>query len=76
MNEYLTTVSERSGRLHVTIERRDGKSLRCGWDRIQAILREAVGPDETLVEYFPASRLVVDEINRRHFWSTHEPLPF
>jgi hypothetical protein len=69
------TVGVRSGRTHMTIEREDGKPIRVGWDKLQAIKNRTVGEDICMVEYFPPHRGVVYEINRRHFWATEDELP-
>lgn len=53
---------------HLTIERTDGKPIRCGWDRLQAIKNQVLGVDVYAIEIFPAEHAVVNEINRRHFW--------
>ena len=54
---------------HLTIERHDGKPIRCGWDTLQRIKNEALGEDVHAIEVFPAEKDVVNEVNRRHFWA-------
>ena len=58
------------GRTHLSIERDDGKPIRVGWDKLQAIKNEYVGKDVCMVEFFPAQNDIVNEVNRRHFWTT------
>jgi len=72
---YNITVNERSGRIHLAIERYDGKPIRCGWDRLQQIKNEYVGEHVTMVEYFPPNDELINEVNRRHLWSTNDVLP-
>ena len=57
------------GHIHLWLERWDGKPIRCGWDTLQAIKNEICGEEVCLVEVFPAQNNVVNEVNRRHFWS-------
>ena len=74
-NRYNVVVEERSGRIHLSIERKDGKEIILPWDALQDIKNEYVGRNVTMVEYFPETWAVVDEVNRRHFWSTDETPP-
>ena len=68
-SRYRVEVGERSGRIHMTVERVDCRPVRCGWDTLQRLKDEHVGRDVCMVEYFPGAAEVVNEINRRHFWS-------
>jgi len=72
---YKIQLIESNGRQHLIIERFDGKPVQCGWDTLQKIKNRIVGEDVNMVEYFPATDCLVNEINRRHFWSTEENPP-
>lgn len=67
---YKVSVNSSRERIHMTVEREDGKPVRCGWDTLQKLKDEYVGEWACLVEFFPPKDDVVNEINRRHFWST------
>jgi hypothetical protein len=56
------------GRLmHLAVSRHDGRDG-IGWDALQAVKDEALGPEVTCVELYPPADQVVDETNRRHLW--------
>ena len=51
----------------LTVRRRNGGD-RIGWDTLQAIKNELLGPDAVAVEVYPAASDVVNEANLRHLW--------
>lgn len=53
---------------HLALFRLNGGEIRCGWDTLQGIIHEILGPEVTAIEFFPAEDAIVDEVNRRHFW--------
>ncbi|MBK9497284.1 MAG: hypothetical protein IPO08_22750 [Xanthomonadales bacterium] len=53
---------------HLIIRRCDGRPVRCGWDTLQKIKNEMLGPDVRAVEVFPEVSDVVNEVNWRHLW--------
>jgi hypothetical protein len=43
-----------------------------GWDVLQQIKNELLGPEVTCVELYPAQPNVVDELNLRHLWEVDD----
>ena len=69
---YIVTVIPTTQGRHMTIEKENGKPLRCGWDTLQQLKNEYLGEDACAIEVFPPQHEVVDEINRRHLWEVTE----
>lgn len=44
-------------------------------DNLQQIKNEYVGEHVTMVEYFPPNDELINEVNRRHLWSTNDVIP-
>ena len=44
-------------------------------DNLQQIKNEYVGDHVTMVEYFPPNDELINEVNRRHLWSTNDVIP-
>ncbi len=63
MTDYVVTVTD-----HMMVEREDGGPVRCGWDTLQALKDEYLGPEVCAVEVFPPESEVVNDVNRRHFY--------
>lgn len=51
----------------LSVERVDGRDG-IGWDELQALKDELLGPDAVAVEVYPPADEVVNERNRRHLW--------
>lgn len=48
-----------------------------GWDALQMLKDEYLGPDAVAVEVYPAAHDAVDEVNQRHLWEVPPDfLPF
>ncbi len=61
---------------HLKIKRRDEQDG-IGWDVLQTIKNELLGPDAFAVEFYPPVIDVVDESNMRHLWEVPPSLlPF
>jgi hypothetical protein len=52
---------------HLSVERIDGADG-IPWDDLQAIKNDRLGEDTCAIEFYPAEREVVNEMNRRHLW--------
>ena len=67
---------QRGGGRRLLVERTDGKDG-IGWDELQRLKSEYLGPDVVAVEVYPAESDVVNERNRRHLWEVPDGfLPF
>jgi len=67
---------QRGGYRRLIVERIDGKDG-IGWDDLQQLKNEYLGPHAVAVEVYPAELDVVNERNRRHLWEVPEGfLPF
>lgn len=61
---------------HIRLSRYDGKAIRLGWDSLHRMVRKALDDsEETVVEFFPADDMVVNEVNMRHFYTVNLVLP-
>jgi hypothetical protein len=61
---------------HLKVKRQDGREG-IGWDVLQSIKNEMLGPDALAIEFYPSARNVVDETNMRHLWEVPtDLLPF
>ena len=61
---------------HLKVKRRDERDG-IGWDVLQTIKNELLGPDAFAVEFYPPVIDVVDESNMRHLWEVPPSLlPF
>lgn len=63
MTAYVVIVTD-----HMMVEREDGGPVRCGWDTLQALKDEYLGPEVCAVEVFPPRSEAVNDVNRRHFY--------
>ncbi len=68
------------GMTRVLTVRRQSGGDRIGWDVLQEIKNDLLGPEVEAVEVYPAAEDVVDEANLRHLWewpqATAHTLPF
>ena len=55
--------------MHLIIERHDRQEVQATWSEIQVIKNEIAGPDVAMYEVYPSEGNVVNEVNKRHFWS-------
>lgn len=67
---YRLTVEKHGDRWlqHLRIFRHDRKAIRCTWDILQRIKNDAVGESVAMVEVFPPTDQVVNEVNYRHMY--------
>ena len=63
-----TLTAQHAGDGHLRVWRRDG-SDGIGWDELQAVKDEMLGPDVLAVEMYPPADRVVNEANIRHLWT-------
>ena len=61
---------------HLKVKRRNGGEG-IGWDVLQTIKNELLGPDALAIEFYPPAHDVVDDTNMRHLWEVPaDLLPF
>jgi hypothetical protein len=53
--------------IHLAVRRHDGGEVQ-GWDPLQRIKNELIGPDRIAIEIYPSDSLVNDEANMRHLF--------
>lgn len=61
---------------HLKVKRRGGGEG-IGWDVLQTIKNELLGPDALAIQFYPPAHDVVDDTNMRHLWEIPaDLLPF